>query len=400
MELKQKKRDLERLKKFVKSVLGERADLFDIEAHFDSNLSYLENKNQIREKLRVLLTENLDEQYEKYLAELERIKVKENREAIELVSKHNDENALTDKEIDEFYRPIQIAITKLVKGFSNLVFIKGSPGTGKSFQIRYNLNKLNAQYEVYSGEVSAAYLYRILCENRDGIVWFKDVSRMLIDLRTIDLLKVATETERERIVTKSNYSKQQEDLPDRFIFRGKLIFDYNSLGFLPRKLREDFEALQSRGEFVELIFSKEDMINLLNKLAKEDWQKEVTQFLIDNHTYFGNNTLNLRTQYKAFESYKFYKESGLDWKIELKNELEREMSEARKVIYKLIGKKAIKVAELKRLLVQSKTVGSISSARRKIIEWLELEELYKVSNDTNNFYVCLIPLNQKTNGGI
>ena len=206
---------------------------------------------------------------------------------------------------------------------------------------------------------------------------------------SINLLKAATETETERLLTKNSYSKSQDDLPDRFIYRGKIIFDYNEITGL--MLKDDFEALQTRGDFIELSYSMEDIKAIMRLIAPDGWQKEVTETLIANYEFTGQNLINLRTQWKAFKTYEYCQKNGLEWKAEIQAELKSSMSKVRGMLYSLMGIKAMRTTELKKLLLKYEVVNTERTASRKIEAWLLMEELFRISAEERNFYIALIP---------
>ena len=210
---------------------------------------------------------------------------------------------------------------------------------------------------------------------------------------SINLLKAASESENQRVLTKSNYSKVQEDLPDKFICRCKFIFDYNNLYGL--QLRDDFEALVSRGDFIEVPICDEEVHAIMKLIAKDDNQREVTEFLVSNFKANGMFRLNLRTQWKAFKTLEFAEKNALNWRHELKEELAN-VGKIRALIYSLIGARAVRTTELKKLLLKYEMVNSIRTAERRVREWMYIDELYKVSEEDRNFYVCINPRSNKS----
>ena len=274
-----------------------------------------------------------------------------------------------------------------------MVFVKGRGGIGKSVCIKKTLINQKADYVEITGDVTEAYLYRLLFENNGKVIWFRDVSKLLsAGAGALNKLKAATETEKERVLTKGSYSKQQADLPDRFLFKGRLIFDFNHLSGVGRSLRADFDALISRGEYIPLSFSKEDIITIMRGICKDEIELKITNELIHLHEYNGENMLNLRTQWHAFNSYEYAQTKGFDWKVVLRDELKRNETEVRRQLNTLIGKNAVKSSELKKLIIKSGMIKSLTSANRKINEWLITGEIFKVSQEERNFNVCLIPL--------
>jgi len=214
---------------------------------------------------------------------------------------------------------------------------------------------------------------------------------------SLNLLKSATETEDKRILTKNSYSKQQDDLPNKFICRCKFVFDYNNLFGLG--LRDDFEALISRGDFIELPISNDDIKRIMMTIAKETWQKEVTAYIIKNFESTGLIRLNLRTQWKAFKTYEYAKRNELDWKPELNQELKNN-SKIRSLLYSLIGSRVVTTKELKKLLLSHEVVNTLRTADRKVNEWMFLDELYRWTPQDRNFKVSINPKPEKENNGV
>jgi hypothetical protein len=296
----QVEQELKKVKAFLMAVIPESWDKYDFRAKYDSSLTYLENKNAIIEDIRALSDfkgSTMKEQADYAKAQQEKMLTEETERIADEVEKYNKEVSMVlTKELDAFYAPVDRVIDKLCKGFSHLVFIKGRGGIGKSRRIRHILTKNQEQFFEVTGDVTEAYLYRLFYENNGKTLWFKDVTRILRGLNSINLIKSACETEKQRLLTKCSYSRQQDDLPDMFIFKGKLIFDYNEIG--PLQLKEDFEALVSRGDFIELAFSNEDIACIMRAIAQSDWQKEVTEYLMKSF----DGLLNLRHQWKAFQT--------------------------------------------------------------------------------------------------
>jgi len=386
---------------WIKRLIPEDWDKYDLEANFDSTLDISENKSKIRKDISIFMKENLKEQAEQVKSQLEEVKAREIKLANEQKEQAEQEVIEWNKnrefdenvKIDIFYKSIYRMVDKIVMGYSNLAFIKGNAGIGKSQQIEKRLHKHNKGYVSITGEVTEAYLYRLIYENNGKIIYFKDVVQLLTGLKSINLLKSACESTGKRILTKSSYSKQQDDLPDKFVCRCSFIFDYNTITGL--SLKEDFEALKNRGDFKQLVISDVEMKAIMREIAKTDIEKEVTEFLIKNFNENGRVKINLRTQYKSFQTYKFAKKMKLDWKTEIIEEMSDDISEVRGLLYSLIGNKAIKTKELKQMLLRKGIATGIRNADRKINQWLFTNELYKWDNSERNFYVGI---NEKEKG--
>jgi hypothetical protein len=290
-----------------------------------------------------------------------------------------------------YYRQISRAIEKMKFGYSHLCFVRGRPGIGKSFQIEECLKAQGMQYAEVSGNVSEAYLYRILYEHNRKTIWFKDVVRLLRGLRSIDLLKGACETGRKRIIQNLNYCDKQQDLPKQFEFKGNLIFDFNSLTGL--KFKEDFEALTTRGDFIDLVFGHQDICGIMRAICKTDVDREVTEYLISHWDGARAGLLNLRVQRQAVLTYQYAQRKGLDWQEEIRQELRNQLSPVQRLLYPILGNGPQRTSEIKKHMVQNGIVSTMRTADRRIADWLELGEIYQVSSEERDFFVALTPIN-------
>jgi hypothetical protein len=214
----------------------------------------------------------------------------------------------------------------------------------------------------------------------------KDLVKLLKSQSALNTLKVVTESEDECLLTKSNYSKLQEDLPDKFLCECKFIFDFNTVN--SPGLREDMDALISRGDFVQLNMSREDVIELMNVIAKTKKEKEITEFIINEFQNKPYLDINLRTQYKAFKTYDYCKTNSLNWKKEVVK-LFKDSSKNVSMLYSIIGKEKIKTTQLKKILLKRGIVSSIRTAHRLIEKMLFLGELTKESCEERDFLIKL-----------
>ncbi len=368
-------------------------DIIDLESRFDSSLTLSENKDALENYLENKgLVKAESDSFEKIDEEIKEA-------TLEQMNKHNQEIMKQVKpDVEGYYEPLDRAIKKMVEGYSNLMFVKGRGGIGKTFMLKYFLTKhelIEGQdYITVAGDISEAYLYELLYTNNGKIIWFKDVMRLLKNLRSIDNLKTACESEESmRIMTNYTYSHKKRNMPQSFIFTGKIIFDYNEIVNI--KFQEDFNALISRGDFIELVFSFEDMTQIMRLIAKNDNETKVTNFLVDNYEFIGHNTFNLRTQSKALRTYLWAEKTKRIWKDEILKELRMNLSPVQSFLYQFVGKKAIKTTELKKLLIRHGLVQTIRTAERRIEEWLLLEEIHKVSYEGRDFHVSLFPIDEK-----
>jgi hypothetical protein len=309
-------------------------------------------------------------------------------------SQPEEMEAMHFQTLKKYYMSIYDAVEKMKMGLTHLLFIKGRAGIGKSYNLKLALKEFYGEEFFIANRVSEAYLFRILYENNGKPIWLRDCLNLLRSQDTIEMLKSASETNiDDRIVTNYYYSRQANDLPQQFYFTGQLIFDFNQVVNL--KYSDDFNALISRGEFYEILFSFDDICQIMILLCRTSWQRQVTNWLIKNYGLIGPQ-LHLRTQQHAFRNYKYCINKGLDWKNYLRMDLQKKISPTKSFLYQFMGHGSITTTELKKALIQSGFAQTARTAERKIKNWLEIEEIYKVSNEDRDFMVSLTPVIEKT----
>lgn len=343
---------------------GIEPDLVDLFSMFDNKLTLSENKANlkaiIKEQLPIVSIDKkqVQAQQEEYVQSLI-----ESQEYI-----YNDTESL--------YSPIYESMEKIKLGLAHFVMIKSRMALGKSFHVKNALKKYNLDYVVINN-ITSAYLFRALYENNNRTIWLKDCARIFTTKETLELLKNACETEPEnRIVTRFNYSDDQKELPRSFVFSGTIVMDYNSMVNL--KYNDDFQALKSRAEYIELVFSQTDMKTIMLHIAKTEQEKKITDWLLANFDF--TYQFNLRHQQKAFRDYEYAIKKGLDWQVYLKTQLERNSSPIKALLYQFIGNSYVKKSYLIKQLIINGLVNSKRTAYRMIDNWKEIEELYEINN--------------------
>lgn len=288
------------------------------------------------------------------------------------------------KKMTDFYSGIHEIVEKMAMNLTHLAFIKGVAGLGKTYQIKMALVKQDLRF-IVAKKVSEPYFYRLLYENNDPnvVIWIQDAARFFRQQEMIEFLKGVTETDpADRIATNYTYSKDNSNLPKNFHWKGKLLFDYNNMVNL--KFLDDYNALISRGEFLELVFSRDEMASIMRSVTMTDVEKEVTEFLIKNHRFINNNFFNLRTQQKAFSDYEYAIRKSIDWKKFLLKKFSSNRTTIQSMLYQKMGDEPVSKVELIKWLVQTGNAGSARTAVRKIEEWLIMEEIHNISGTNYN----------------
>ena len=202
-------------------------------------------------------------------------------------------------------------VTMLANGAQASVVVTGPGGLGKSFTVSQTLTALgfkdvsvlddiavgsilksNKTFRVIKGYSTPKGLYRVLFENKDGVIVFDDCDSVLKDPTSLNLLKGALDSYSRRIISWRADIKD-EDLPTSFEFKGRVVFISNlsasniDQAILTRSLAVDLSMttkqkiermrhLLSTGEFMPEFDKtvKSDAMDLIEK--HQDTVKELS----------------------------------------------------------------------------------------------------------------------------
>lgn len=191
----------------------------------------------------------------------------------------------------------------VIDGHVKGMIVYGPPGVGKSYNVITALNEASfndiladgeGRHKVYHGYMSPVHLFRALYESReaDNIVVFDDCDSVLMDPDSLNILKAALDTTSERWLNWNSESRmlKEEEIPNRFEFKGGIIFITNvDFENYRGKIKESLEAIVSRCHYLDLtIDTKRDKFLwlrevTLNKgmLSKKGLTTEQSQEIID-----------------------------------------------------------------------------------------------------------------------
>lgn len=159
-------------------------------------------------------------------------------------------------------------MTKAVKqGDVRAMIVSGPPGVGKSFGVENILNKeglfdtvaqRKPKFEIVKGALSSIGLYAKLYEfsEKGNVLVFDDADGIFFDDLSLNILKAALDTSERRFINWNTDSRllRSEGIPDRFEFKGAVIFISN-IKFAhvrSKKLRDHLNALESRCHYIDL----------------------------------------------------------------------------------------------------------------------------------------------------
>lgn len=169
-------------------------------------------------------------------------------------------------------------VSMLAKGDQASVVVSGPGGLGKSFTVtqaltdagmvdvslldEFNIgDKINTakSFRVIKGYSTPKGLYRTLYENKDGVVVFDDCDSVLKDPVSLNLLKAALDSYDRRVIS-WRADMRDEDLPQAFEFKGRVVFISN----LPAEALD--QAIITRSFSVDLTMTSQQKIERMKFL--------------------------------------------------------------------------------------------------------------------------------------
>jgi len=189
-------------------------------------------------------------------------------------------------------------VKMLAKGEQASVVVSGPGGLGKSHTVYKSLseagfNDLSSldelevgdkvpanSFRVIKGYSTPKGLYRVLFENRNSVVVFDDCDSVLKDPVSLNLLKAALDSYSRRVIS-WRADMKDEDLPNAFIFTGRVVFISNlSSGSLD-------QAIISRSMAVDLTMTQQQKVERMRFLLTQD------EFMPEYSTEHKNDAMDL-----------------------------------------------------------------------------------------------------------
>jgi hypothetical protein len=148
--------------------------------------------------------------------------------------------------------------------------VTGPPGVGKSYGVEKvireaeMMNKMSGgsgntgrKFGMEKGAASAIGLYKLLFEyaNEGSVLVLDDCDSVLYDETSLNLLKAALDSSPKRFLSWRSESAvlRREGIPDRFEFKGSIIFITNLKFEATRgKIKDHLDAIMSRCHYLDL----------------------------------------------------------------------------------------------------------------------------------------------------
>lgn len=223
-------------------------------------------------------------------------------------------NAKKYADPDTVFEDLKDLIALVVSKVKYSLLLTGMPGIGKTYSVTEHLEKMGKHkgsgYVVFKGTASPFGLYRALYENKDDILVFDDCDSILKDDTACNILKAALDSYPIREISwksKSTFNAKDmteadveaqveagEKYPDRFQFRGQIIFISN----IHKSKME--AAVLSRSMCIDITLTMEDVFKRMQSIIKDiapevpiKLKQEVLDYL--KNEYKSDNDANMRT---------------------------------------------------------------------------------------------------------
>ena len=238
-----------------------------------------------------------------------KIRVKVRPENVETISVHNETDDEVMDRIAERFSILDEMTVATCDGIVRGMVVSGPPGIGKTYGVEQILEK-DSLFDVMAdnplrhtfvkGTMSPIGLYAMLYKYSDAknIVVLDDCDSILFDENALNILKAALDSGKKRYISWNSDSHflRREGVPDRFEFKGSVIFITN-LKFdnvRSNKIKDHLEAIMSRCHYLDLTMdTTREKILRIRQIARDgglfdqkgltkDQERSIVDFLQDN----------------------------------------------------------------------------------------------------------------------
>ena len=219
--------------------------------------------------------------------------------------------------VTERFKFIDQFVNLVGSGKLNSFILTGSGGLGKTHAVIEGLKRKGLKEDTIMedgdfifirGYSTAKALYRTLWEQNGKVIIFDDADSVHKDPIGANILKAALGSEEKRVISWGAEFPESESLPNRFEFRGRVVFISNlSQAQFP-------QAFLSRSMKVDLTLNTAEKLERIREVFKEikgdvDEKADVLEF-IDQYADIASD-LNIRS---CLNILKLKRDIGDDWK--------------------------------------------------------------------------------------
>jgi hypothetical protein len=224
-----------------------------------------------------------------------------------MVTKEPEVYTETDEQAIERIRERFDILDQMAEGTTTgavrAMIVSGPPGVGKSFGVEKVLEQASLfdkmasrknRFEVVKGAMSALGLYAKLYKFSDegNVLVFDDCDSILLDDLSLNILKAALDSSKKRFISWNTDSSMlgREGIPDRFEFKGSVIFITN-IKFehvRSKKLKDHLDALESRCHYLDLTMdTQRDKFLRIKQIVRDgmldsyDFEEHAAQEIVD-----------------------------------------------------------------------------------------------------------------------
>jgi len=229
---------------------------------------------------------------------------------------------MTDEELFKRIQDTFDSLTLLSEASADLkirsMIVSGSPGTGKTFEVikamkAKSRDDRNFYFHQIKGTISPIALYIELYRARNGVLVLDDADEAFTDPESLQLLKAATESSKNRSISyrKLSMALEAEGIPQEFEFEGCVVILTNTNLEEARKQRQShYDAIMSRAHYINAVLETDrekimrirhimTTTTMLNQFLDPAHHQEVIDFVEEHHDRF--RELSIRTIVKLAE---------------------------------------------------------------------------------------------------
>lgn len=171
----------------------------------------------------------------------------------------------------EQYRMLYSYIKTLESPKRNCLIVKGPPGTGKTYQITKQLEKLKEEdgieFACFNSHMAPMTMYTKFYNHRDEYIFLDDVSGIINNSSALSVLQRATMDEKKRKL-QWNSSTGKLNVPRSFEFTGKIIMSVNEFD----TSNDIKQSILDRSIFYEMEFTYEERLELIYEVSKKPYR--------------------------------------------------------------------------------------------------------------------------------